>query len=116
MKFHQLKLGARFRYRGLLLCKVSPLMAAAETGELQTLIPRSAEIMPVDDRGRQIALTAPEALGGNRLEIELERLAEKVEQAATCTEPPLTNAQHHHLMLALRSAAQDLIARITASD
>jgi len=116
MRFHQLKLGTRFRYRGLLLYKVSPLMAATEMGEAQTLIPRSAEITPVDDRGRQLANTVPETLRGHRLETELDRLAKALAQAAARTDPPLTDAQHNHLMTAIHTASQDLIARIAADD
>lgn len=116
MRFHQLKLGARFRYRGLLLCKVSPLMAAAETGGAQTLIPRSAEITPVDDRGQQLANKVPETVHGHRLETELDRLAKALAQAAARTDPRLTEAQHNHLMNALRTASQDLLTRISADD
>jgi len=48
MKFSQLQIGQRFRYRGTTYRKASPLMAVAEGEEKQQLIPRSAGIQALD--------------------------------------------------------------------
>lgn len=49
MKFHQLPNGARFEYQGKVYVKTSPVVATAEEGGGQRLIPRSAVLKPVSD-------------------------------------------------------------------
>lgn len=49
MKFPQLPLGARFRYRGQIFCKSSPLAAVDADGGSR-MIPRSANVEPLDEQ------------------------------------------------------------------
>jgi hypothetical protein len=114
VKFHQLRLGARFRYRGMVLRKISPLKAAAEVDDLQKLIPRSAEVSPLDERGEVIAQRLPDTLPGARLEAALGLFLAACEHAATRTDPALTDAQRAQLMQALQTAGHDLVVRLAA--
>jgi len=49
MKFSLVPVGQGFRYQGQTYHKVSPLMASAEDGKNQRLIPRSAEVEPLGE-------------------------------------------------------------------
>ena len=48
MRFHQLEPGARFRYRNEVFVKKTPLVAIQESSGQQKLIPKSADIEPLD--------------------------------------------------------------------
>jgi len=56
VKFSQLPLGARFEYQGRVYVKTSPLAASGEAGG-QKLIPRYAELTPLD--GAPTPVTRP---------------------------------------------------------
>ena len=100
MKFHQLQAGARFRYKDAVLRKVSPLKAASERGDAQQLIPRSAEVILLDDHGEAVP------------ENELGRLVASFEKTLAGTEPALTDAQAAQLLEALHRAVRDLQGRL----
>lgn len=57
MKLHQLPHGARFEYQGKIFTKVGPLTAAATEGGLQ-LVPRYAELQPLDALPPQVTADA----------------------------------------------------------
>mgnify|MGYP001591627713 FL=1 len=114
MKFHQLRPGARFRYKDAVLSKVSPLKAASERGDVQRLIPRSAEVILLDDHGEAVAETIPASLSGSAVENELGRLVASFEKTLARTEPALTDAQTAQLLEALHDALRDLQGRLAA--
>ena len=114
MKFHQLRPGARFRYGQTVLRKVSPLKAANETNDAQRLIPRSAEVTLLDERGEPIRSTIPATLAGSAVETELGRLTAAFEHDLAQTEPPLTDVQTAQLLKALHRAVRDLQGRLAA--
>ncbi|WP_124704521.1 hypothetical protein [Sulfuriferula multivorans] len=49
MKFPHLPLGAQFEFEGKVYTKVSPLVASAEDGSGQRVIPRYAVLRPIGD-------------------------------------------------------------------
>jgi hypothetical protein len=112
VKFHQLRPGARFRYRELVLRKVSPLKAASEHDDTQRLIPRSAEVTLLDDRGDAVAETIPATLAGSVLKNELSRLIASFEETLARTEPPLTDVQMAQVLQALHREVRDLKGRL----
>ena len=112
MKFHQLQAGARFRYKDVVLRKVSPLKAASERGDAQQLIPRSAEVILLDDHGTAVPETIPATLTGSAVENELNRLVASFEKTLARTEPALTDAQAAQLLEALHRAVRDLHGRL----
>ena len=48
MRFHRLPAGARFEYKGVCYRKINNLTASPEQGGKNTIIPRSAVVMPAD--------------------------------------------------------------------
>ena len=71
MKFALLKAGQAFVYKGKHYLKVTPLMAVAEDGEGQELIPRSADVTPVGNKQASPAIDSvqgPTARAIDRLE------------------------------------------------
>jgi len=65
MKFHQLTIGAAFEYGGRRLCKSGPMTATDERGA-QCMIPRYADLTPLDAGVRQPATRpAPAALAAD---------------------------------------------------
>lgn len=113
MKFHQLRPGARFEYRGMAFRKVSALKGASEADDSHRLIPRSAEVDLLDDQGRRVAQKLPEKLASERVENELEKFFVACDLAATRLDPPLTDSQRAQLQLAVGRAGRDLMARLT---
>ena len=67
MRFHQLRPGARFRYKETIYRKISPLRGASETDETQKLVPRSAEVTLVDEQGQAVAAKLPQSLDSGQL-------------------------------------------------
>ena len=113
MKFHQLRPGARFEYKAIAFRKISALKAASEADDSHKLIPRSAEVDLLDDKGRRVAEKLPEKLAGELVETELEKFFAACDLAATRLDPPLTDSQRTQLQLAVSGAGQDLLARLT---
>ena len=112
LKFHQLHIGAHFEHKGTRFRKVSPLKAVADNDELHKLVPRSAEVVPLDEQGQALEQHLPESLAAGRVEAELERLVAECLTAAGRLHPPLTEAQRGQFERAARSAAQDLLTRL----
>ena len=63
MKFPQLPMGQRFRWRGAVYRKSGPVTAQAEDGSGQLMVPRSAQVEPLDAADAAVgnAGRAPEA-------------------------------------------------------
>lgn len=116
MKFHQLRPGARFRYRGQVLRKVSPLKAASDSDGTQLLVARSAEVVLVDDSGEPLPQRLPDTLPRARLEAALGQFFATCARATTCTDPPLSDSQQAQLAQAFNAAGQDLLARLAAAE
>ena len=116
MKFHQLRPGARFEYKGTFFRKVSPLKGANEADESHRLIPRSAEVALLDELGQPVAESLPETLARDRVEIELATFMAACDQAAARLAPPLTDAQRAQFQLAISGASQDLLTRLALGD
>lgn len=57
MKFPHLPLGAQFEFEGKVYTKVSPLLAAAEDGSGQRVIPRYAVLRPGGEHVQAVAAT-----------------------------------------------------------
>jgi hypothetical protein len=112
VKFHRLRPGARFEYKGVAFRKISPLKAASEADDSHKLIPRSAEVDLLDERGRRVAEKLPEKLASERVKSELEKFFAACDLAATCLDPPLTHSQLTQLRFAVSGAGQDLLARL----
>jgi len=112
MRFHQLRPGARFRYKETIYRKISPLRGASETDEKQKLIPRSAEVALVDEQGQAVAAKLPRSLDSDQLEAELARFSAACDQAALRLDPPLTESQRTLLQRAINSAGEDLLTRL----
>ena len=113
MKFHQLRPGTRFEYKGVTYRKISPLKATSAADDSHKLIPRSAEVDLLDEQGRRVAKKLPEKLASERVETELEKFFAACDLAATRLDPPLTDSQRTQLQLAVSGAGQDLLARLT---
>ena len=112
MKFHQLRIGAHFEHKGTRFRKISPLKAVADNDESDKLIPRSAEVVALDDQGQPLEQHLPETLAADRVEAEIERLLAECLTAAGRLQPPLTEVQRAQFEHAARSAAQDLLTRL----
>jgi len=112
VRFHQLSAGARFEYNGVIYRKISPLKGKSESDDTQKLIPRSAEVALVDDRGQPVIEQLPESLASDRVASELEKFVAACDLAATYLDPPLTESQRAQYQLAIRAAAQDLLTRL----
>lgn len=115
MRFHQLRPGARFRYKEKIYRKISPLRGASETDETQKLIPRSAEVTLVDAQGQAVAARLPQSLDSGQLEAELARFAAACDQALLRLDPSLTESQRTVLQRAISSAGEDLLTRLALS-
>ncbi len=61
MRLHQLPQGARFEYQGKIFTKIGPLTATSAEGSLQ-LIPRHAELRPLDAMPPQVAADAEKSV------------------------------------------------------
>lgn len=112
MRFHQLRPGARFRYKETIYRKISPLRGAGEADETQKLIPRSAEVTLLDEQGQAAPAKLPQSLNSSQLEAELKRLSAACDQAALRLDPPLTESQRTALQHAISSASEDLLTRL----
>jgi len=58
MRFPQLPIGARFEFQGTIYSKTSALLASAEDGSGQRIIPKYADLKPADG-GRSEATQPP---------------------------------------------------------
>lgn len=112
MRFHHLRPGARFRYKEKVYRKISPLKGVSETDQVQRLIPRSAEVTPVDEQGRAVATELPESIDRGQLEAGLAHFMSKCDQAILRFDPPLTETQQTELRRAIRAAGEDLLTRL----
>lgn len=103
MRFQHLKTGQRFRYQGRDYTKHTAMVATCEDGSGQKLIPRWAEVTPLDSAAPDTAQhDLPELLDCYR-QACLELLQEYV---------PVE--QHPELRQALQAAAETCLARIDA--
>ena len=57
MRFPQVAVGQRFNYQGKCYTKTGPLTASEEGSGSQRMIPRAAEVTPVDAAGEPVAET-----------------------------------------------------------
>jgi hypothetical protein len=114
LKFHHLRPGARFEYNGDIYRKVSPLKGSNETDGTQRLIPRSAEIMPLDAGGEAIS-KMPESLPRTTVESVLDKLASRCVAALDTTDPALDPQQHAALKQAIEIARIDAWDRLITS-
>ena len=112
LKFHQLRIGALFEHKGSRLRKISPLKAVVEKDEKQKLIPRSAEVLLLDEQGQPLGQKLPDTLATERVEEGLDRLVKECLAASGHLQPPLTETQRQQLAQAMRSAVQDLLTRL----
>jgi len=112
VRFHQLRPGARFRYKETTYRKISPLKAASETDETQRLIPRSAEVTLVDEHGQAVTAQLPESLESGQLEAELARFRAACAQAVLRLDPTLTESQRTELQRAISAAGEDMLTRL----
>ena len=116
MKFFQTRPGARFRYRGEIYRKVSPLKASKETDDSQKLIPRSGEVTLLDEHGRELVEKLPETLSSERIEAALGHFLPECERAAAHIDPPLTESQRTQLQRAVDSAGQAFLLHLAQVD
>lgn len=116
MKFHQLRPGARFRYRGKILRKVSPLKAASDGDDTQLLVARSAEVVLVDEGGEPLPQRLPDTLPRASVEAALEQFFATCARATTRIDPPLSDIQQAQLAQAFNAAGQDLLAQLAAAE
>ena len=112
MKFHQLQLGAVFRYHDAVWRKISPLKAVDEADGSHRLIPRSAEVGLAAEAGRAGDETLPKRLPGPQVQAALDGLVAACAQAAARLDPPLSPAQLEQLQRAFAAAARDARARL----
>ena len=116
MRFHQLRHGARFEFRGAIYRKISPLKGEIEQDGLQRLIPRSAEVTLIDECGRVVTAELPGQVGGRRVETELTKFLADCRQATQRLDPPLTEKQGIELERAIGKAGADLLTRLALAD
>lgn len=116
MKFHQLRPGARFRYRNAILRKISPLRAESETDDSPVLIARSAEVVLLDDAGQAVPAKLPETLSAARVQTALEQFLSACARATDRIDPPLSDAQRAQLAQAFNAAGHDLLTRLAAPE
>lgn len=115
MKFHQLRPGARFRYRGAIFRKVAPLSAASEQDGTQRLIPRSAEVTLLGSDGEAAPERLPDTLPSGAVEAALGQFLAACAHATACVDPPLTDAQRAQLLQAMNAAGNDLLTQLAAT-
>ena len=111
MKFHQLREGARFAYRGATYRKNAPLTAIAEATGRQRLIPRSAAVTPTDAAEPPTAAQLPDGLPATVLTRALEQLTQACE-AVVLAEPALGEARRAQLVHEMRRARDEILARL----
>ncbi len=73
MRFHLLPVGARFKWRDTLYTKSTPLIAYDDEGTAR-MVPRSAEVEPLDGQPVAAAETSPLQIDRQRLLDALEAL------------------------------------------
>ena len=111
MKFHQLRPGARFRCDGKTYQKISPLKASDDSDGSQRLVPRSAEVVGLDDDGREID-TLPETLDRVSVESAVTQLARRLLTTLDRIDPALQPAQRAVLQQAIEVAANDALSQL----
>ena len=116
MRFHQLQHNARFKFKGSVYRKISPLKGLNEADGVQKLVPRSAEVTPIDEHGRTVATGLPERLDSRLVDAELARFLAACDLAAQRLDPALTGVQLAQLQRALGEARQDLLTRLALGD
>jgi hypothetical protein len=116
MKFHQLPIGARFRYKGTEFRKVSPLKAASEGDDAPRLVARSAEVTRLDDQGESLPGRLPDTISGVAVAAALDRFLATCARATTRIEPPLEDRQRTQLAQAFNAAADDLLMQLAVAD
>lgn len=93
MKFQHLPLGARFEFEGKVYVKAGPLTAAAENGSGPRLIPRHAQLKPVDGPMTMGDTDASSASRAARLRAAANQLVTRctqlIESACAHTDPDL---------------------------
>ncbi len=104
MKFSALAIGQRFRFQGGEYTKTSPLMAEACAGGERRLLPRSAEVAPLDN-----SAAASGELPTPPSEVPLEQLDRVMQQLAgelneIIAESGLNAAQSSELARLLQAA------------
>ncbi len=116
MKFRQLTLGRRFRYRGDIYRKDSPLQALRESDQVRRLIPRSAAITPLDaDDGPEVP-APPARIGRQAVAQALGELQRELTAALARTSPALDDAQQQQLQAAIGRASERFLAHIASND
>lgn len=114
MKFHQLRPGAQFRFRGRTYRKISPLKASDDSDASQRLIPRSAEVTALDDSGKAIE-ALPEFLGRSNVESAVTQLARRLLATLDQVDPALQPAQHAALRQAIEVATDDALNQLMSA-
>ena len=114
MKFHQLPIGARFRFRDAIMCKVSPLKAVNEADGTHRLVPRSAQVQRLGDDDLPAA-QLPMQLDGASVEAAAWRLLDDIRQAANGITPALDDDQARQLGATLESAVQRMLQRLSGN-
>ena len=104
MTFKQLAIGQRFRFRGVIYRKATPLMACPEGEQTQVLVPRSAKVDVLDTGTIQQAITPPREIPVAQLEYAMNALAE--EMNVLVAESGLDAMQANKLMRQMRNAFQ----------
>lgn len=111
LKFVQLPVGTRFTFRGRTFRKISPIEAADVTDETRKLIPRSAQVVAVDDSRRVIA-ELPERLRRDTVEAAFAACATRLRDKARSVHPALNASQLAALDNLLQTAQSDFTARL----
>ncbi len=102
MKFTQLRIGQPFRHKGQVYRKTSPLMAEIENDGQQRLIPRSADVEPVDAQLAQTVAEAPVNIPVTQLDRAMQQLAGDINDIIA--ESGLDAAQVSRLLRQLQTA------------
>ncbi len=113
MKFHQLPIGARFRFRDTTYRKISPLKASNEADDTQKLFPRSAEVSRLGDDD-VASPPLPERLAGGAVETAAWGLVDQCKKAMQGIDPALTPGQQDQMLAAVEAATQEMLATLGA--
>jgi len=113
LKFHQLCAGARFRFDGRIFQKISPLKASDVSDGSQRLVPRSAEIVALDEGGREIE-SLPETLDRVSVESAVTQLVRRLLATLDRIDPALQPSQRVVLQQAIEAAASDALSQLMA--
>lgn len=116
MKFSLLPIGAKFEYQGECYVKSNPMIASALRGDSQRSIPRSANVVPLEDSagsGTGEATLKPQHENVNR-----EKVLNAVRQCqdhmrVVITKNVSNNSEQTALKLQLDAAVQELISVVT---